>query len=91
MSLSKKQLQDVCMLYSGSQMCRYLSQDDADPSKWNCLKHRPIEKKKIDDKIDQFLAECKKKGIDATKQHVPLGDNCGGYPLLKNIEQGYDK
>ncbi len=91
MSLSKKQLADVCMLYQGHKMCRYLSQDDNDYSKWNCLKHRPVEKAKIDDKIDDFLAECKKKGIDATKQAVPLGDNCSGYPLLKHIEQGYDK
>ena len=91
MSLSKKQLADVCMCFAGADMCRFLIQDDTDYSKWNCLKKRPIEKKKIDDKIDQFVAECRKNSLDPTKQGVPLGDGCQGYPLLKNIEQGYDK
>jgi len=90
MSLSKKQLADVCLLM-GSKMCRYVVQDDSDYTKYNCLKHRPVEKKKIDTKIDDFLAQCAKSSIDPLKSNVPLGDNCSGYPLLKNIEQGYDK
>ena len=79
------------MIHSVSHTCRYLNQDDLDPSKWSCLKHRPIEKGKIDVSVDQFFKDCKKKSIDPYKQNVPISDNCSGYPLLKNIEQGYDK
>jgi hypothetical protein len=87
MSLTKKQLTDVCMLH-GNNMCRYLQQEDDDLSKWNCLKHRKIEKKKIDERIISFCEDAKQHGIDPYSQGVPLGDNCGGFPLLKNIEQG---
>lgn len=88
--LSKKQLSDVCLLHQGTGMCRYLSQDDSDFNKWNCLKHRVVEKAKIDDKIQDFVQECRKKNVDPMKQSYPLGDNCCGYPLLKSLMQGYD-
>ena len=89
--LSLKQLQDVCMLYSGNyKRCRYLAQDDTDSSKWYCLK-KHVKKTEIDDETSEFLKEAKKKNIDPYKQNIPLGDNCDGYPVLKHIEQGYDK
>lgn len=88
--LSKKQLSDVCLLYQGSGMCRYLTQDDGDYNKWNCLKHRVIEKAKIDEKVQDFVIESHKKNVDPAKQNYPIGDNCSGYPLLKNLMQGYD-
>ncbi len=89
--LSLKQLQDVCMLYSGDyKRCRYLAQDDVDSSKWYCLK-KSAKRQEIDDETVEFLNELKKKQLDAKKQGIPLGDNCNGYPILKHIEQGHDK
>ena len=91
MPLSLKQLQDVCMLYSGtSRRCRYLTQDDNDLTKWYCLK-KTSKKADIDDEVMEFLKDAKKKGMDPRRQPVPLGDNCDGYLPLKHLEQGYDK
>lgn len=87
--LSKKHLQDVCMCNQGSSACRYLSKESWD--KFVCLKLRPIEKAKIDNRTADKYFEAKKKGIDPKTQNHPLGDNCPGYPVLKTIEQGYDK
>lgn len=90
MPLSLKQLQDVCMLYTGNyKRCRYAGQDDTDSSKWYCLK-KSSKRQEIDDETDEFLKELKKKHQDPKKQGVPLGDNCDGYPILKYMEQGYD-
>ena len=91
MPLSLKQLKDVCMLYSGDhRRCRYLAQDDTDTTKWYCLK-KSSKKYDIDDESQEFLKDLKKKGLDPRKQGIPLGDNCAGYPILKHIDQGYDK
>lgn len=91
MPLSNKQLQDVCMLYSGdSRQCRYLAEDDDDPNKWYCLKKRKADKDRIDQRIGQFVADCNRKSVDPHSQSIPLGDNCAGYPVLKIIDQGYD-
>ena len=90
MGLSKKQLNDVCLLYQNGQ-CRYLEQDANDWNCWHCLKKRPIEKQKIDKKVSEFIKDEQSKGHDPYKQNAPLGDNCQGYPLLRHIEQGYDK
>jgi hypothetical protein len=91
MPLSLKQLQDVCLLYSGNyKRCRYLAQDDTDSTKWYCLK-KSSKRSDIDDETYEFLKELKKKGLDASKQGIPLGDNCDGFPILKHIDQGYDK
>lgn len=94
MALSKLQLQNVCLLWfqgDTSKTCRYLVQDDLDYTKWQCIKKRPIEKAKMDKQIDAFVDACKLKGLNPRKQNVAMGDNCKGYPLLKLIEQGYDK
>lgn len=89
--LSKLQLQNVCLLHSGnSDTCVYLAHDDMDYSKYCCMKMRKLEKDKIDKKAEDFVRQCKKKGMDPYDQGVPLGDNCKGYPLLKFITQGYD-
>lgn len=89
--LSQKQLENVCLAWDQSaKTCRYLRQDDNDPQKWYCLKHRQREKKKIDDKVQEFLHECLSKGVDPLIGHLPLGDNCGGYPVLKYVVQGHD-
>lgn len=89
--LSLKQLQDVCLLHTNShRKCRYLAQDDDDPYKYYCVK-KSSKKVDIDDETEDHFKECKKKGTDPYVQGVPLGDNCDGYPILKHIEQGYDK
>jgi len=91
MALSLKQLQDVCLFNSGNyKRCRYLAQDDLDPTKWYCVK-KSSKKEEIDDEASIFLAELKKKNMDPRKQGVPLGDNCSGYPILKHVIQGYDQ
>lgn len=90
MPLSKKHLQDVCLLQGGYKKCRYLAQDDTDYTKWYCLK-KTSKKDEIDQEVDDFVRETKKKGQDPKKTGTALGDNCEGYPILKIIEQGYDK
>ena len=90
MPLSRKHLQDVCLLYGGHKRCRYLAQDDNDWSKYYCVKRGP-KKQEIDDEIDELVGDMQMKGQDPRKANIPLGDNCSGYPILKFIEQGYDK
>ncbi len=81
MSLSKNQVNNICLIGSGNATCRYLAVDDSDYSKFHCLKHKSEIKKKIDALIN----------ISSSKStSIPIGDNCAGYPILKNIEQGYD-
>ena len=90
MPLSKNQLHNVCLLYSGNhKRCRYLAQDDNDWNKWYCLK-RTSKKADIDVETEDFIRQTRKKGQDPTKAGIPLGDNCQGYPIFKFIEQGYD-
>ena len=90
--LSKKQLQNVCLMYDPDhKTCRYIGQDDVDYGKWHCVKHKKNSKDKIDEEVKIFILNCRKKNIDPAQQGMPIGDNCSGYPILKNIEQGYDK
>lgn len=83
MTLSAKQLSDVCLLNSldKSKSCRYLVNDELNENKWHCQKLIPNIKSKIDHDI--MIAKHR-------KEIVPSGDNCMGYPLLRNIAQGYD-
>lgn len=89
--LSQKQLRDVCLVYDGTYArCRYLGQDETDYSKYYCLKKSP-RGADLDVEIDDFIREARKKGKDPRKENVPMGDNCQGYPILRYLEQGYDK
>jgi|688.fasta_scaffold276092_2 hypothetical protein len=88
--ISEKHLQDVCMAHCGSKTCRYLYNDELDPNQWHCNKLRPIEKSKIDNYITNFIKDCSKRKVNPKKLNQPLGDNCEGLLLLKNIKQGYD-
>jgi len=90
MSLSQNQIKNVCMCNAGSKTCRYLYNDDLDESKWICQKLRPIEKAKIDNSIEEFVQDCKKRKLNPNKLNRPLGNNCEGYLILRNIRQGYD-
>lgn len=91
MPLSLKQLNDVCLVNGGTKRCRYLGEDELDPSKFYCLKQNAARRSEIDDEVKDFQATVKKRGQDPNAQGVPLGDNCKGYPILKHVVQGYDK
>ena len=90
MTLSQKQLKDVCLLNNGNKTCRYLYNDDLDSSKYYCQKLRPIEKSKVDISIEDFIRDCKKRKINPKTVGRSLGDNCEGFLMLKNMKQGYD-
>ena len=89
--LSQKQLEDVCLIDRESDACRYLMPDLLKYGVWHCTKCKKVEKKRTDDKIELFVLECLKKGLDPAATQVAMGDNCAGYPMLKYIEQGYDQ
>lgn len=89
--LSQKQLKDICLAHDPTyRQCRYLAQDENDYTKYYCLKCS-AKAKDIDIDLAEFIDEVRKKGKDPRKENVPLGDNCNGYPVLRHIEQGYDK
>ena len=91
MPLSLKQLHDICLLNDNDgKKCRYVAQDDTNPSVWFCLK-KSSKKTEIDAEADDFIKDAKKKGSSIKKQGPPLGDNCAGYPILRYIKQGYDQ
>lgn len=88
MTLTNRHLKEVC-LYGCSdirQTCRYLRNDEIDDSKWYCQKLQPEIKKKIDANVSAAVDSPYYSG----SIKIPCGDNCGGYPLLKYISQGFD-
>ena len=89
--LSLKQLTDVCLLGQGSGECRYLDQDESDSSKFYCLKKSSARAKDIDAELEELIKDSLMKNKDPKKNNIPLGDNCSGYPLLRNKMQGYDQ
>jgi len=83
MTITPKHLQDVCLLNHPdiSKTCRYLSQDELDSNKWHCQKLRSYIKFEIDLEVETH---------NKLNTKIPSGNNCGGYLLLRNIDQGYD-
>jgi hypothetical protein len=89
--LSKNHLKDVCLVDSNNHnKCRYLAEDENEAGKYHCLK-KSSKAKDIDIEVQDFLAEMQMKGKDPKRQNVPIGNNCSGYVILRNKEQGYDK
>ena len=86
--LSKKQLEDVCLLGREAKCCRYLCEDERKNTHY-CLK-KTSKKTMIDAEVGEFLSFCNKKQIDPSTFYLPIADNCSGFPLLKSIKQGYD-
>lgn len=84
MSLSKNHMENVCLIRHGdkSKMCRYLSNDELDESIWVCRKLHPVSKARLDLEAES--------AVRRGDRGIPCGDNCPGYPLLRNITQGYD-
>ena len=87
--LSKKHLEKYCMPHAGHLACHYLARDDNKPDKYFCLK-KSHKKAVVDRELKDVLELLKKKGGDPTKQGIPLGNNCSGFLLLKNVLQGFD-
>lgn len=91
MPLTLKQLNDVCLLRSGtSDRCRYLAQDELDLNKWHCLK-QSSRRKDIDEQAAEVIEDLRRKGIPINKSKIGLGDNCRGYKVTRHVDQGYDK
>lgn len=88
--LSTKHLKDVCLYDCGHLKCRFLAQDENDKKIYYCLK-KSSNAVEIDHEVNEYLKDCSKKKIDPKNKSAPIGDNCGGYPVLKNITQGYDQ
>lgn len=89
--LSPKQLKDVCLNYDTThRKCRFIGADENNSNKFYCLKQTQ-RAGEINQEVDEFIKHCKKKGKDPYAEKVPLGNNCQGYPLLRDLEQGYDK
>lgn len=89
--LSRNHLLDVCLVNQNSHIkCRYLAEDENDLGKFYCLK-KSIRAKEIDLEVNDFLLDLKRRGRTPDQENVPIGNNCGGYVLLRHKEQGYDK
>lgn len=89
--LSLKQLDDICLVNSpNSDRCRYLAQDENEFGKFYCIK-LSSRREQIDEEVGEYIAEMRRLGRDPRGDKLPLGDNCQGYPLFRNLEQGYDK
>lgn len=87
--LSKKQIENVCLIGKEAKCCRYLCEDERKNASFYCLK-KSSKKAMIDAEVGEFLIFCNKKQIDPKNFYLPVADNCSGLPLLKNIKQGYD-
>lgn len=88
--LSLRQLEDVCLFNNtSSDRCRYLGQDENEPSKFVCIK-LSSQRQQIDDEIDDYIKEMRKIGRDPMRDSLPLGDNCQGYKIFRSLVQGYD-
>lgn len=89
MMLSKEHLNCYCLPYGGPLRCKYLAEDDNYIGRFYCLK-KSVKKKVVDAELNEILKTLKGKGKDPSKQGIPLGNNCPGFILLKNKEQGLD-
>jgi hypothetical protein len=54
------------------------------------LKKSKNKKEKIDVEVSSLVRDLKRKGKDINSRNIPVGNNCGGYIILKHIEQGYN-
>jgi hypothetical protein len=90
MALTKRQIDDVCLLNKGAQQCRYLGEDDYNgKSIYVCGRLAP-EAAIIDEDAEDFIVRANKAGEDPNASGQPLSINCPGYLLLKAKKQGYD-
>jgi hypothetical protein len=90
MALSKKQLNDVCLVNCGYRQCRYLDEVEHDSEMVYVCKKLTPDADIIDEEIEEFVIDMQKSGQDPKAQNLPLQINCGGYLMLKAKKQGYD-
>ena len=86
MTLTNLHLEQVCLMQhiDALKTCRYLVCDELEEGKWHCQKMRVETKAKIDRELSMLDNE------SIVKLGIPAGDNCGGFPLMKHIMQGFD-
>lgn len=87
--LSKNQVENVCLAYSGHKACRYLVYDRQSGIHL-CIKKVEALKDEIDVRVDKHIEKAKSNQTDLIKLGRGIGDNCKGYLYLKNKAQGYD-
>jgi hypothetical protein len=90
MALSQKQIEDVCLVYSGHKACRYLIMDQQS-GKYMCGKLVATLKNDVDTRIDEYLDKLSQNGQDPAMMGRAIGDNCQGYIFLGYKKQGYDQ
>lgn len=88
--LSKRQIEDICLVYQGAHQCRYLEGDSTDYSKFYCRKRTP-DRAVIDEVVDDHIKERIRLGKDPMTEDEAIGDNCSlGFLPFKDKLQGYD-
>ncbi len=89
--LTKKQVEDMCLLYGGHKACRYPIYDQL-TGKHLCVKKVQGVKDKIDQRVEAYIKKTKDNGQDLVMLGRAVGDGgvCQGYLYLKNAKQGYD-
>lgn len=90
MALTLKQVQDICLIGTGSTQCRFLAEDEKVDGQFYCLKLVSQQRPEIDQEVAEFIKKHKDRGVDPYSMGLPLADNCGGYRFLKAKMQGYD-
>jgi type II secretory pathway component PulC len=90
MALTKKQLEDVCLINEGYKQCRYLDEEDDNGKIVQVCKKLTPDAVIIDEEIDEFMIDMQKNKQDPSTQNLPIQVNCNGYLKLKSKKQGYD-
>jgi len=73
--LTKKQIDDVCLVGHDSKTCRYLGENN---NNYYCLK-KTLKKQIIDQEVKDYFTFCEKSKIDPDKLCLPTADNCEGF------------
>ena len=93
MALTKKHIDDFCLVHQGHNSCRYLIYDMPSGT-YLCTKLHPNLKAIKDDAVafnEREAGRVNLPVIDYFNLHgIGHKDNCSGYFYMKNIQQGYD-
>jgi hypothetical protein len=86
MPLTTLHVLNVCKVGTDTQ-CKYLHEDDLDINMYHCLKLSGQRK---------YIDEFKPTRQDSNNHNRNVtdyskNDNCAGYPILRDLEVGYDK
>lgn len=93
MALTKKHIQDICMVHQGYNGCRYLSYDSV-TDVFLCAKLNPRLKVIKDDAVAFNEKEARRINLPVVDYFDLHGigheNNCQGYLYMKHLPQGYD-